>query len=124
MEAALKKAIIQLRQMATPQTMTTTMPPTFQTKDKKIPDLLLTFIERTLKNNFEEKEEATSTMGLTEKTRTDVFHRTKRKNTKLLLLIISFFKFIKFNCSILYYTWQSNSMRKILNNFHNQSQQS
>jgi hypothetical protein len=28
---------------------------------------LLTFIERTLKNNFEEKEEATSTVGLTEK---------------------------------------------------------
>jgi hypothetical protein len=71
MENAIVDAIIQLTKLSTPLPTTTTTPtpttPTFQTKDEKIEDLLLTFVEKSLKNNPEKTEGDTSMTGLTKK---------------------------------------------------------
>jgi hypothetical protein len=65
METALVDAIIQLRQIATPRTKTTTDAPIFQTKDERIHRILQTFINKTLNTTAEEREETKQASGLT-----------------------------------------------------------
>jgi hypothetical protein len=65
METALVDAIIQLRQIATPPTTTTTEAPIFQTKDERIHGILQTFVDKTLNTTVEEREEKKLASGLT-----------------------------------------------------------
>jgi hypothetical protein len=66
METALVDTIIQLMQVATPPTTTTTAAPVFQTKDERIHGILKTFINKTLHKNAKEKEETRQASGLTD----------------------------------------------------------
>ncbi len=66
MQSALVNAIIQLQQAATPPpTTTTTQAPVFQTNDERIHDILHSFINKTLNNDAEEREENKCDSGLT-----------------------------------------------------------
>jgi hypothetical protein len=65
METALMDAIIQLMQVATPPTTTTTEAPIFQTKHERIHGILKTFIDKTLHKSAEETEESRQVSGLT-----------------------------------------------------------
>jgi hypothetical protein len=65
METALVDAIIQLRQIATPPTTTTTEAHIFQTKDERIHRILQTFVDKTLNTAMEEREEKKLAFGLT-----------------------------------------------------------
>jgi hypothetical protein len=65
METTLMDAIIQLRQIATPPTTTTTEAPIYQTNDERIHGILQTFINKTLDTAAEEREEKKQASGLT-----------------------------------------------------------
>jgi hypothetical protein len=65
METALVDAIIQLRQIATPPTTTTTATPTYQTIDERIHGILQAFVNKTLNTAAEEREEKKQTLRLT-----------------------------------------------------------
>ena len=58
-------AIIQLQQTATQPTTTTPPQPVFHTKEECLQYLLLTFFDKTLVTNGEEREETRSTSVLT-----------------------------------------------------------
>jgi hypothetical protein len=65
METALVDAIIQLRQIATPPTTTTTATPTYQTKDERIHGILQAFVNKNLNSAAEEREEKKQALRLT-----------------------------------------------------------
>jgi hypothetical protein len=65
METALVDAIIKLMQAATPPTTTTTPTPIFQTTAEEIHGKLLTFVDKTLNESAEEKEEAKQPLART-----------------------------------------------------------
>ncbi len=65
METTLVDAIIQLRQIATPPTTTTTEAPIYQTNDERIHRILQTFVNKTHNTAAEEREEKKQASGLT-----------------------------------------------------------
>jgi hypothetical protein len=72
METALVDAIIQLRQLVTPQMWCNkifinrvTESPIYQTKDERIHRILQTFVNKILNTTTEEREEKKQTSGLT-----------------------------------------------------------
>ena len=82
-------AIIQLQQTATQPTTTTPPQPVFHTKEECLQYLLLTFVDKTLVTNGEEREETRSTSVLT-KAQEQICATEKETNWDINLIQIQF----------------------------------